>query len=181
MLLALFATLAAETAGRSLLLRWRAARYEAAKAAQRATLRRAEGWSERPSAPPKAASAAAAPRPVALCYWGMTRSTSLVYASHLARVHGVLHAAQLPLRVFLHTWTTASGAQHAWGETLRAPINTSELLLLKPHVWRRDSQDEFLASIRRADYMYAFPPMGVEWIPALTLNHLCALESQEME
>ena len=46
------------------------------------------------------------PHRMAVCYWGMTRSTALVYESHLAHVHGVLRAARIDFRVFLHTWST---------------------------------------------------------------------------
>ena len=117
------------------------------------------------------------PHRMAVCYWGMTRSTALVYESHLAHVHGVLRAARIDFRVFLHTWSTTA-PQRVWGSTVAAPVNLTEHALLQPDVWARDEQEKFLATIRWDDYHYKLPPHGVEWDAPLVRNFLCALESQ---
>src|SRR5579885_2556464 len=45
---------------------------------------------------------------VAICYWGLTRSTKKVYESHFKNLFDVLDEHEIAYDVFMHTWRTKS-------------------------------------------------------------------------
>lgn len=42
---------------------------------------------------------------VAICYWGLTRSTKKVYQTHFDKIFNVLEKNDMPHDVFMHTWS----------------------------------------------------------------------------
>jgi len=107
---------------------------------------------------------------IAICYWGLTRSTKMVYQSHS------FHLKEYD--IFLHTWKTDE--HYIRTEPCTVPIDYEEYKLLSPNYYQIDNQSEFLNSLHFSDYfdeeLYL---KGKEWNPLLIRNHLCALESQK--
>lgn len=114
---------------------------------------------------------------VAICYWGLTRSTKKVYQSHFDKIFKVLEQNNVPYDVFMHTWSL-EGPQYAWWTPLSAPIDYEEYKLLNPTYFRRDDQDVFTNALDFGLYYYE-DQKDKEWHPRLIFNHICALESQK--
>lgn len=119
---------------------------------------------------------------IAICYWGLTRSTKKVYKSHYEKFLNIIKNNGYDYDIFMHTWSTEEN--FIWGEKCNMPIDYEEYKLLSPNYYQIDNQDDFLKSINFADYfdeklynMYGNSPH--EWDPKLIRNHLCALESQK--
>jgi hypothetical protein len=118
---------------------------------------------------------------IAICYWGLTRSTRQVYQTHRDNIWSRLRAAGIEYDVFVHTWATKKPM--TWGK-IDPPQDETEYKLLEPTEFQRDNQDEFLAGLNFAEYWNEeiFRKHGdgpkYEWYPFLVRNHLCALESQ---
>ena len=117
---------------------------------------------------------------VAICYWGLTRSTKKVYQSHYNHLFNVLKNANIEFTTFMHTWKTQLPL--IWDKAA-PPIDYDEWKLLNPNEYQIDDQDEFLSTLNFLDYFdpvlyqtVGDSPSG-EWIPALIRNHICALES----
>jgi hypothetical protein len=122
---------------------------------------------------------------LAICYWGMTRSTKLVFEAHLRHLHQVLKNQGVDFRVFMHTWKTENSANMIWEACSDIPVDYEEYKLLNPDFYKIESQAAFLDTIRFADYFdrALYEKHGGdsehEWHPQLIRNHLCALESQK--
>ena len=88
---------------------------------------------------------------LAICYWGLTRSTRAVYTSHNERVKAVIQHAQLSHRVYLHTWIL-DGPQYVQGLAIpkQTPANGKELFLLRPYRYARDRQAGFVRRLPAA-------------------------------
>lgn len=127
---------------------------------------------------------------VAICYWGLTTSTHLVYETHQQRLFDVLAKADIDYDVFMHTWKIDK--EMRWDDDTGTVIevnrqpdeNVEDYRFLKPHKYNKDNQDEFLQSINFADYFNQelydkYGNSEHEWKPELIRNHLCALESQK--
>ena len=117
---------------------------------------------------------------VAICYWGLTRSTKKIFNSHHTHLFNVLKEHTIDYDVFMHTWRTENS--FIWEEK-QDKIDYEEYKLLEPNYYQIDSQDDFLASIKFSDYFNAelyqrYGDSIHEWKPMLIRNHLCALESQ---
>ena len=41
---------------------------------------------------------------IAVCYWGMTRSTKFVYKTHIEHLFNVLKNHNIEYTIFMHTW-----------------------------------------------------------------------------
>ena len=54
---------------------------------------------------------------VAICYFGMTRSTRFVYESHKKHVFDILRNNNIDYKVYMHTWQTDSNI--IWENTSR--------------------------------------------------------------
>lgn len=119
---------------------------------------------------------------VAICYFGLTRSTRRVYQSHHALLFAPLKAAGAAVDVYMHTWQTDTPC--VWF-TPAPPLDYDEYKLLEPNAYVIDKQDDFIATIdfgRMFDaelYQRIGDSPDGEWHPRLILNHLCALESQK--
>ncbi len=114
---------------------------------------------------------------LAICYWGLQRSSKFVYESHAAQVHEPLHKAGIPFDIYLHTWYS----KEFWVVDKRDTVSTAnntDWTYLRPNVVQVDSQDEFLQNISFSEFYYAHEKHN-EWLPQLLNNHLCALESQK--
>jgi len=142
---------------------------------------------------------------VAICYWGMTRSTKFVYESHINKLFNILKTNNIDYNIFMHTWKTKNDENIIWESVSSIPVDYEEYKLLNPDYYQIDNQNDFLKSILSyqsdsnepdnyndfvkrlifSDYFKKelFDRYGgdteFEWRPQLLLNHLCALESQK--
>jgi len=115
---------------------------------------------------------------VAICYWGLTRSTKKVYSSHIEHVFNSLKEESIVYDIFMHTWTT--DRPYIWNDPTNTPIDYEEYKLLNPNYYQIDKQDDFLKTITFSDYYYEqYANSQKEWLPQLIKNHVCALESQK--
>jgi len=122
---------------------------------------------------------------IAICYWGLTRSTRQVYSSHFKNIFNVLKEHNINYKIYMHTWKTKDNKQNVWGKPIKKNIDYDEYKLLKPDVYKIDNQEDYIKTINFNDYFYKniYDIIGHnengEWLPKLLLNHLCALESQK--
>jgi hypothetical protein len=120
---------------------------------------------------------------IAICYWGMTRSTKFVYNSHMKNLYNVLKNNNIEYKIFMHTWEIENNiiAQNI----CNIHIDYQEYNLLNPDVYKIEKQNEFINNLNFKNYFdenlyktYGDNPQ-YEWKPQLIRNHLCALESQK--
>lgn len=124
---------------------------------------------------------------IAICYFGLTRSTKKVYNTHFENLFDVLKEHNINYEVFMHTWETLDGKQNTRGKNYtKTDIDYNEYKLLKPDHYKIDIQDDFLKSIDFSKFFYQntynkykYDKVKGEWKPKLIKNHLCALESQK--
>lgn len=122
---------------------------------------------------------------VAICYWGMTRSTKLVYNSHIDNLFNILNKNNIYYDTFIHSWKTEDNKNIIWENSIDIPIDYEEYKLLNPNFYTLDNQDDFTKTLNFKDYfneeLYKIHGGDThhEWRPKLILNHLCALESQK--
>lgn len=122
---------------------------------------------------------------LAICYWGMTRSTKLVYNSHINNLFNVLENNGIEFDVFIHTWETIDKRHIIWHNYCDTEVDYEEYKLLNPTFYKIDKQDEFLETINfneyfDEDFFAKNDDITDEWRqPGLIRNHLCALESQK--
>lgn len=121
---------------------------------------------------------------IAICYWGMTRSTKLVYNSHILNLFNVLANNNIDYKIFMHTWKLIKSKDIMRGNVTNTQVNYEEYNLLQPNYYKIDEQDLFTDQLNFSDYFnkelydkYGDSPH--EWNPQLIINHLCALESQK--
>jgi hypothetical protein len=120
---------------------------------------------------------------IAICYYGMTRSTRFVYKSHHENIFDVIKMSGINYDIFMHTWSTPYN--RIWNKISEVPIDYNEYQLLAPTVYRCDKQEDYLKTVNMADYFdhRVFARTGRngsdEWWPELIQNHICALESQK--
>ena len=112
---------------------------------------------------------------VAICYFGLTRSTKKIFQTHHDNIFNVLKSNNYNYDVFMHTWTTNDNLVN--DKLPGVPIDYEEYKLLNPTYYEIDDQYEFLNSIDFSQYFYNNG--DYEWNPSLIRNHLCALESQK--
>ena len=124
------------------------------------------------------------PPRLALCYWGLTRSTQFVHISHEQHIFGALRAANVSYRTFMHTWALSESIGEIdmlQGVLNRVPVNKEEWQLLHPHAFRCEPQRHFVQhSINRSalDAWGRSVPHGNAFrSPEVLRNHLCSLES----
>lgn len=111
---------------------------------------------------------------VAICYWGMTRSTRFIYKSHEKYLFDVLKLNNIQYTTYIHTWRTEFNV--VWNEISPIPIDYEEWRLLNPNEYCLDHQDTFLQSIDFSKYFDS--TSNQEWHPRLIINHICSLESK---
>lgn len=122
---------------------------------------------------------------VAICYFGLTRSTKVCYESHIENIYNILKNNNEDYDVFLHTWELENGIQKIWERTISNKIDYDEYKLLNPKYFKRDNQEEYEKTIDFNKYYYIDVAKEKghkkdgEWVPGLIRNHLCALESQK--
>jgi hypothetical protein len=122
---------------------------------------------------------------IAICYWGMTRSTKFIYKTHLENLHNQLKINNINYKIFMHTWKTKDNKNIIWENESNILVDYEEYKLLEPDYYQIDDQTTFLDTINFDNYFYediydtiGHSPNG-EWLPQLIRNHLCALESQK--
>ncbi|MBS0634256.1 MAG: hypothetical protein JSR37_02180 [Verrucomicrobia bacterium] len=121
---------------------------------------------------------------VAVCYWGLTRSTKKVYKSHMAQLFQQLGKHNVHYDVYMHTWQL-DGKQFINNDTIDIPVDYEEYKFLNPTFYRIDNQKDFTDKMDFSLYFYqhVWDEQGHcshgEWPPQLIFNHLCALESQK--
>lgn len=121
---------------------------------------------------------------VAICYFGLTRSTRYVYQSHQQHLFNVLKQNNIDYKTFMHTWKVDQNI--VWDKTYKQPIDNEEYKLLNPDVYVIDNQNEYtnelMTNFHKYFYAHIFSTVGHnergEWLPMLIRNHMCALESQ---
>ena len=121
---------------------------------------------------------------IAICYWGMTRSTKYVYNSHINNLFNVFKSNNIDYDIFMHTWKTGVNGQNIGLNYCNFLVDYEEYKLLNPNFYKIDNQDDFLHRLNFEDYfnkeLYElYGDSYYEWIPQLIRNHLCALESQK--
>jgi len=120
---------------------------------------------------------------IAICYWGLTRSTKKVYQSHHDKLFKILNDNNYEYDIFMHTWITDENL--IWENKCEIPIDYEEYKLLTPKYYKLENQTEYLDTIHFSDYFNEelYDRYGGdtpnEWRPKLIRNHLCALESQK--
>lgn len=117
---------------------------------------------------------------IAICYWGLTRSTRAVHHTHKMHIRNVLDTAGFTYDIYMHTWATPTPM--TWNKQ-DPPQDQTEHELLLPTVFRRENQEEFLSGLNFAEFWDEdrFNRLGCyyEWYPYLVRNMLCAMESQK--
>lgn len=122
---------------------------------------------------------------IAICYWGMTRSTKYVFNSHLKNLFNELKNSLIDYTVFMHTWKVENDQNIIWENVCDIPIDYKEYVLLKPDFYKIEEQKLFTDQLNFSDYFdrELYDTYGGdtphEWRPQLIMNHLCALESQK--
>jgi hypothetical protein len=122
---------------------------------------------------------------IAICYWGMTRSTKIVYETHINRLFNKLNSSNIQYKIFMHTWKTCNDKNIIWKKESNFLVDYEEYKLLNPDYYKIDNQTIFLDNLDFNNYFYKhiYDTIGHsingEWLPQLILNHLCALESQK--
>jgi hypothetical protein len=113
---------------------------------------------------------------IAICYWGIPRSLSLVYPTQENNVYNVLRDAGIEYDVYAHFWIIPENK--VWGQTLIQPIEYGNIGVLQPTKYSLELQQPFLDGLDFSQYYYAHEAEH-EWLPFLIRNHICALESQK--
>jgi hypothetical protein len=122
---------------------------------------------------------------IAICYWGITRSTKFVYKSHFFNLFNSLKNSSIDCKIFMHTWKVENDQNIIWENVSHVPIDYEEYKLLQPHYYKIDEQKLFKDQIIFSEYFNKelYDKYGGdtphEWRPQLIMNHLCALESQK--
>jgi hypothetical protein len=122
---------------------------------------------------------------IAICYWGMTRSTKYVYNSHFDNLFNILKNSSIDYTVFMHTWKVEKDQNIIWENISDIQIDYEEYTLLKPDFYKIEEQKLFTDQLNFSDYFdrELYDKYGGdthhEWRPQLIMNHLCALESQK--
>lgn len=122
---------------------------------------------------------------IAICYYGMTRSTKYIYESHINKLYNIFKNNNIEFNIFMHTWKTVNDINIVWENGINIPIDYEEYKLLNPDFYKIEEQRKFLDSINFENYFYKnlYDKYGGdsphEWRPQLIMNHLCALESQK--
>ena len=119
---------------------------------------------------------------IAICYFGMTRSTKYIYQSHKENLYQILQKNNIEYDTYMHTWETSCNI--IWNKTIDIPIDYDEYKLLDIDCYIIENQNDFLQNMDFNDYcnteLYEiYGDSEHEWIPQLIKNHLCALESQK--
>lgn len=115
----------------------------------------------------------------------MTRSTKIVYNSHINNLFNVLENNGIEFHVFMHNWETLAKHYIVRSNFCDTKVDYEEYKLLNPTFYKIDKQNEFLDTINFKDYFdkdffAKNDDIGDEWRePGLIRNHLCALESQK--
>ena len=126
---------------------------------------------------------------IAICYFGMTRSTRFVYQSHYEHLFNIFKEHNIEYDIFMHTWKNKNDENIISDPSSREhlcniQIDYEEYKLLNPSFYKIESQDDFLNTINFENYfneeLYKIHgDSEYEWKPQLIMNHLCALESQK--
>lgn len=122
---------------------------------------------------------------IAICYYGLTRSTRFVYESHFLNLFDSLKDINIDYKIFIHTWKVESHMNRVWGDVIDMPPDYEEYKLLQPHYYKIDEQKLFTEQINFSDYFNRelYERYGgdthYEWRPELIMNSLCSLESQK--
>ena len=89
---------------------------------------------------------------IAICYWGMTRSTNLIYESHITNLFNSLKNNDIDFNVFMHTWETINNINIIWEKPCNIPVDYEEYKKLNPNYYKIEKQNEFLNTINFENY-----------------------------
>jgi hypothetical protein len=122
---------------------------------------------------------------IAICYFGMTRSTKFVYESHITNLFSVFKENNIDYKIYMHTWKPDNDCNIIWENDCNIMVDYEEYKLLNPDIYKIENQCDFLNTINFENYFnqQLYDTYGgdtaYEWRPQLIRNHLCALESQK--
>lgn len=108
---------------------------------------------------------------IAICYWGLTRSSKIVYPSHDKYLFNILNDNDINYEIFMHTWFIGNEKQNVQGAVLEIPPDYEEYKFLNPAYYEIDDQEEFKEN---SEIIQNFARMN-----QVTVNYICALESQK--
>jgi len=123
---------------------------------------------------------------VAICYYGLTRSTKYVYKTHHKYLFDELKKHNIEYDTFIHTWRTEKH-NIVWNDKVEIPIDYEEYKLLCPSEYQIDDEDIFIEQnidSHFSDYFNEelfnkYGGLGTqEWYPQMIKNYICGLESQ---
>jgi beta-1,4-mannosyl-glycoprotein beta-1,4-N-acetylglucosaminyltransferase len=120
---------------------------------------------------------------IAICYWGLTRSLSSVYTSHVETIFKPLKEHGFIYDIFLHSWITDRPIIDS--KDKQESTTNTDYKILNPYKYRYDNQDDFENSLDMSDYFdkdlwnLRGDALDGEWRPQLIKNHLFALESMK--
>lgn len=123
----------------------------------------------------------------AIIYFGLTRSLSKTFNSHIQHIFHVMDKNKLTYKKFMHTWKMKDGVQNIWDKIIPDKINYSDYKLLNPDYYRIDDEYEFLSTVNMDDYTYNDESIINDntdykiWMSTSKLlsNYICMLESQK--
>ena len=89
---------------------------------------------------------------IAICYWGITRSTKFVYKSHFLNLFNSFKNSGIYCKIFMHTWKVENDQNIIWENVSHIPIDYEEYKLLQPHYYKIDEQKLFKDQINFCEY-----------------------------
>jgi hypothetical protein len=113
---------------------------------------------------------------VALVFWGMTRALNYTIGSIEKHIFLPLEAANVTWDVYMHTYRMRGNYSNTRNGVLNIQLNYTEYQLLKPTVYRIDSQDRVDAWLHWRDYSHKGDPWDNDFLSLR--NSLRALYSQ---
>lgn len=126
---------------------------------------------------------------IAICYYGPPRTLRQTYKSHVEHIFKPLNAFGLVYKIFVHTWCF-KGKQYVRTRPIDALVDYEAYRLINPDIYKKDNQDDFVASLDMSRYFYkeVWGKQGKDVPPTEEpeeepfkniLNYLCSLESQK--
>lgn len=124
---------------------------------------------------------------IAICYWGLTRSLSKIYQSHIDNIYNTLRDYGYEYDIYMHTWYSSSNTFYVW-EKRDKNVDVNDYEYINPKYYKTDDQDVFLNNINFLDYFDEehYNKYGAdrydnpEWYPYLIRNSICGTKSQKI-
>jgi hypothetical protein len=123
---------------------------------------------------------------IAICYWGLTRSLSKIYKSHIDNIYNALREYGYDYDTYMHTWYSSTNSYYVW-EKKDKNGSIDDYKYINPTYYMTEDQDIFLNNINFSDYFdeQHYNKYGAdrfqnpEWYPYLIRNAICGAQSQK--